>query len=122
MHPINAIERSMESMKVGEKVDFLFGIIQAQMDAVRKSFDAETYSGFTKTEVEILSLLLAANGRYVSQSEIFSFLYSMRDPDKCPSGKIVPVHICHIRKKLRNHERFAIRGLYSMGWAIEVVE
>ncbi|MGI2031961.1 winged helix-turn-helix domain-containing protein [Rhizobium panacihumi] len=55
--------------------------------------------GLTKTEAEVLRILVAKRGQVVTKDSLLTLLYMSR-PDEAPEEKIIDVYVCKLRAKL----------------------
>ncbi|MGR6465420.1 winged helix-turn-helix domain-containing protein [Rhizobium sp. PAMB 3182] len=70
--------------------------------------------GFTKTETDLLRVLVRRCGKVVSADSIMTLVYG--NDSEPPSEKVIDVYICKLRKKLPPSVQ--IKTLWGQGWRL----
>jgi DNA-binding response OmpR family regulator len=83
--------------------------------ASREAWRGSQRLDLTATELEILEMLVRAQGRIVTRDEMFAALYQ-REPS--PFERSVDVHIGHLRKKLGPDGDQIIRTVRGVGYEL----
>ncbi len=93
-------ETLLPKLDAGENREPVFGSLRLDLET-REAFVENKSVELTKSEYQILWLLVRANGNIVSSEEIENFLYEdISDDQDGPLHNIIPVFLTRIRKKL----------------------
>lgn len=107
----------VRDMKPLEAVEYLLEVIESMR---RVTADDWVFSGvhFTASERRLLRAIAEAAPRVLTRDGAMDALMEPRAGDDAPEAKIIDVHICKIRRKLRG-QPVRIVTHWGLGWTIE---
>lgn len=107
------VRRALVSVPDEDRVEFLLELIEwYRPEQKRGNLVPLALLGFSELKARLLVMLRNAGGCGMSRDAIWNGLYG-HVPDgghPLPDGKIIQVHICHLRKRLA-----------KLGWPVQIV-